>query len=439
MSTLGRPLDRSIFEEKVQAHDLERKINENEFIGRRLTDEKKTKPTTVTERIKADLDVPDYLKATLSGLLTGAGQATTLPFQAQPPDVGELFQEQFPFADTTMNRIMQRAGRLAPMAFLGRGSLAGKIVGSLLGAAGGETAKELGFGDIGQAVAENIGLLAGQRPKGMTVARGQEKFLPYMQEMGLTEQEIAPALTPKGKGNFLSKFVSKRGRTQRALQRTRTALGRSYEKLKALPEAESGLNLDRSNEIFNKIESILSEIPASQRNAILEDFNNFANKPITGKSLINFQTQLNDVIPTNRQLGRVLGVMQETANEISPRFGNNLQLTNELYGNYATLFSKLKPTIKSDVIEALNNVRKSSTLLYSIYSGNYPLLLETLGEQGAKVLAREMLINPKFKNLTRQFIKAASNNKTSAIARINQELLKEVNKKISDETTLEKN
>lgn len=83
------------------------------------------------------------------------------------PQAGEKLLEEFlPTQDKPTEQFLERAGKIAPYVAVGPEGLLAKGIQALGGAAAGQAAKELGFGDVGQGIAEAVGAFAPSLAKG---------------------------------------------------------------------------------------------------------------------------------------------------------------------------------------------------------------------------------------------------------------------------------
>jgi hypothetical protein len=439
MTILGRPLSKPLFEDdNTENLPPQANLQQNgQFVGRSLAEEPKQKEKEgfyLKKGLKKeDFKLPSGVKAFARGALKGTQElASSAPGPRGPisQELGEkILNDLIPLEDTTALKLTERAGKLAPQFLTGGESLLAKGARTAGASILGQLGEEMGFGETGQNILEGLASLSPKFGKKIIPKGSQKELVEFGRRKGLTEKEIAPALTGTEESGLLAKFSPKRGRTQKALGRTKQALGRTYDKLREMPAAKKGLSESNQNKIVDDFGKIIKKLPSEDFKKIEADYNKLISEPITGDSIINFQVALNKGLKKNPQLGQLKEPLRKASEQISPNFAKDLQLTNQLYSNYGSLSNRLKPTIYSDLIPTL---RKATQFVIGLSTGNYPLIVESVAESSARQLAREMLINPRFKNLSRQMIDALNKNKIQVANRIGKELVKLSKKEIPD-------
>lgn len=280
---------------------------------------------------------------------------------------------------------------------------------SLIGGASGEAAKGMGFGPTGQAVAENIPLIAPNLTKRITPRTSEEKALiDYARKNGMTEDELILALNRRGPiRDFLEGISSKGGRTVKAFDNTRAALGRMWNTLSASPEAQIPMSGKTAADLIQGMSKKLAKMPAESRKIIQQDFNDFLSTQMTGSDAINFWQDLNYYIAKgDRNLGILKEDIKSAMKSLSPILSEDFQMTNKLYGNYIKMAERMGP----DIAEALIKQGERGIMMSAVLTGNYPLLNKILKPVAARQIATEMIKNPRFQDLGRKFHKAIRDN-----------------------------
>src|SRR5216683_1516934 len=258
------------------------------------------------------------------------------------------------------------------------------------------------------------------------LAKGKNKeLIEAGKALGLTDEQLTPLLQNEFKQKWLSKLVPKRGGTQKALKETREGLGKAYDTLKNSKAATSGLNEASERLLQKNIDKFLVDMPSSVRSKILQDYKDLFAAPVTGKSLMNFYSKVNHAIGDNsKQLSLIKGPIRKAVHALSPELGKDFDLVNNLYSKYSNIASRLKPTLASDIISAAETLG----IFGSVAMGHYPSLIGLLGEQAAKKVAQQMLINPHFQQLGRKMVVALNQNKYGLAKKIMEDYIKEVKK-----------
>jgi hypothetical protein len=297
-------------------------------------------------------------------------------------------------------------------------SKGGPFIRSLLAGASGETAKELGFGPVGQGLAEIPALGLPGFSSRVNPTAAQSQTVNNARALGLTEQQLTPLIqnTNSRTVKLLSKIANKKGRSESALKDSYDALGKIYNRLETSPDALKPFSTDQWFKIGSDIEEAVAKMPAGVRNLIKEDLSDLLKGEMNGQKLINFYKDINYYVGNGeRQLGLLKDPVTRGLSQAgSPQLAQDFINTTNLAQKYYSISSKLKPSVADDLINASEGVR----FLYGAFTGNYPLLVETAGEAIARQAATELLVNPRFQNLSRQMVEALNNNKLPAAAKI---------------------
>lgn len=318
----------------------------------------------------------------------------------------EKLEKAFPTREGFAEGALERTGKNLPYALLGGTNLLGQSGRAAVGGLLGQGAEELGLPEWTQGLAEGAPFLV---PNLLSSKIPTTDFNQYLLEgarkLGLKEKEIAPLVQGEKKSRFLSKVSPRRGRTQKLLNDTYEALGRVRNQLEGSPIANKAIAPHIADETINEMTKLLTKMPEGLKKDLLVDFAQLTSQPMTGESLINFYKKLNYYIPKGfEQLGMLKGPVYNALESISPELATDFRLTNDLFKKYYDISKKLSPTLVSDLFSAAGAVRT----LTGIATGNYPMLIEMAGETGGRLLAREMLLNPRFQNLGKKMLTAVS-------------------------------
>lgn len=363
----------------------------------------------------------------LKGLLVGTEKLGRTFGPLEDPRSESQIQEQFsekleeviPTDETFVGSAARRGLEIAPSAIA---QPYGGAVKSILqsGASGlaGQTAEELGAPGWVQSIAEIAPFLTPSLVKGLSTKKTTEEAVDFMRKQGMTDKQITPLLQGErtkifGKqlptrAEVLSK-VSEKGRgVQEKLKATKKGLGEIYGNLKNDPKALTVLTDSEATSTMNKLQDVLFDMPAKVRNVVMEDFNQLSNSPKDGKSFIKFFQDVNaNMSDKTKQLSALKGPIKDALAKISPKLSKDFNMTNNLYQKYFDISKKLKPSLASQLIDATVPLR----IMYGIGTGGYSFIAEAVGEKAARKLSAEMLTNPKFQNLSKQFVQAMNQGK----------------------------
>ena len=196
---------------------------------------------------------------------------------------------------------------------------------------------------------------------------------------------------------------------------TQEKLGETYNILKKSPAAAVELSPDQQTKLLSSLSETALEMPNVVREKVNKDFVDFLRKPITGESLINLHQDINKSLgPMTKELSLFKEPIRNALMEVSPELAEDFTKINTMYSRYSDIARKLKPTLVSDLIRAA----ESMGIIGSVVTGYHPIATKILTEKGAQIGARELLLNPRFQQLSEKFLMALNQNKYGLAVKI---------------------
>lgn len=331
-------------------------------------------------------------------------------------------EDVLPTQEKFIEKGLERGGKLFTSSMIGPGGIAQKAITNTLAGFSGEAVKSLGGGEGLQTVAEIVGLSLPDITKTIAAKGGQKTLIDFARSQGLSEKEIVPLIQSELKQKWLSKAAEKGKKGTERILESRAGVSRVYDQLKNSPLAQSGLDKDSGKQFLQNIHTEMKKMPSPERNAIMPDFLDLSKAGLKGNELINFYQDLNYLYSHgHRHAGKLLSHVESAMNDISPKLSSDFKLTNQLYKNSLKIGSRLKSSIYDDLLK----LGEYGGLMHATISGNLSELTAFLGEKSARVLAREMLLNPKFQNLSQKMVKALNNNQFAVAKKIMDLMVKD--------------
>lgn len=369
--------------------------------------------------------LPEYEKSISKGLGEGfqrAGRAfgplsPEMATENPQEQFSEQLEEQIPtedenFAQRSIRRGLKEAptaalaAPAAPLAILPRAMLAGFM---------GEGAKDLGLPEWAQTAAEITAFVGPDITKKLLSSGSNKELIEEARKFGLTDEQITPLIQSEFKQKWLSKLSPKRGRTQTALKSTKERLSEAYGTLQKSETAAQSLSSEASQEFTKASKKILEEVPSGVRETIAKDYKDLLKKPMTGDTLINFWGDVNHAMGGNtKQLSLLKKPIKDALQKISPELAQDFEMINKLHSKYYEIAGKLKPTLTSDIVSAAETIG----LFGSAVTGYYPTLVSMLTEKGARLLSREMLLNPRLQQIAKKTIESINQNKWATVSKL---------------------
>lgn len=319
------------------------------------------------------------------------------------------------------------AGRIAGRGaeFIGEGlALGGNAKGLLsLGGSGlaGQSLREVGAPESLATGVEIVGSFAPSIVEGrLRPTRGSaaEQTVEQGRKLGLNEKQITPLVQGETKTSVLSKVAHKGEKNKELFASIKERLGDSYNRIKASPEAKKALTKVEQGELhreFTKIRHDLSRTlaPSPEKEAAIayidKSLMTLRKGRVTPEHLVNFWQDVNKTVKWNsiqggkQALARLKNPVADTLKKVSPKLAEDFEMTNNLYSKYSQISRKLKP----DIVDSFINKGEIAAIPaagIAFVTGN-PWVAAGIGSEiTARILAREMLINPYFQNLATKLV-----------------------------------
>ena len=296
---------------------------------------------------------------------------------------------------------------------------------SLLGGSlAGQTAKELG---APEAVASGVdiatSLAAGKPSKKLIPKKSQKALVEKLRKKGFTDKEITPLIQSENKLKVLGTLSSKGKRGTEALSKSKKKVGGLYEGIKEEGRTLKGLSGKQFDKFEESLENVLEKIPKGYRRLIGEDLRDLSNSEHKIPDLIDFYQDINRKV--RGQMGgkavlhKLKPAIGEALESISPRIAEDYKLTNQLYSKLSEASKKLKP---SDY-DKFYKMGKLIGVGTAVGTGNVGVLGKLATYEGGRMLARELLINPKLQNFSKQLAFQIKKNKSAGIRNVTNKML----------------
>lgn len=378
--------------------------------------------------------IKDYGKTILKGTVEGVsklgrvmgplqtGKTTEEELSAQTENLEELLPTDEGFTQKALRRGLKEAPSMMAMA---PGSAVQAGTRSILAGFAGEGAKELGAPEWAQAAAEITAFVGPDITKKLIMSGKDKTLISWAKKMGMTDEQITPLLQPDFKKKWLTKLAPKRGSTATALKDTKDALSNVYSQVQKSPAAQNVISKTSKDVLTKEFQTIFKDMPSGVRDIIKKDLADLASKPITGDTLINFYSDINHYLGKDtKQLSLLKDPIKRALGSISPELGKDFAMTNDLFSKYYDIAGKLKPNLVSDIVSS----SEALGAFTSIATGYYPGLIPIIGHTVAKKVAQQLLINPRFQQLSKKMIVAMDQNKIGLAKKLVDQFSLEVRK-----------
>jgi len=388
-------------------------------------------------------DVSDYAKTFLKGSIEGVTQLGRMMgplIDKQGRSTKEILDEQtevlnqlIPTQEKFNQSALRRGLKQAPSALAFPGSSLATLPRAIAAGFLGEGAKELGAPEWAQTAAELTAYIGPDIMKKLLEKGSNKEIIAAGKELGMSDEAITPLIQSDFKQKWLSKLTPRRGMTESALKKSKSELGKTHQAIRQSPEAKNVLNSETSEKMIKDINEKLFEMPSGVRDKISTDFKDLLSKEISGDTLMNFWADINHEMGTNsKQLSLLKEPIREALTKTSPKMAKDFEIINQLHSKYFKIAKKLEPNLMTDIIGASEAIG----LLVSATTGYYPTLIKFAGEKGARAIAQQLLINPRFQQLSSKMVDALNQNKFTIAKKLSDEISRVIRKtspEMSDE------
>lgn len=378
------------------------------------------------------------------------GPSPTFERQEEPLDFNEVIRDLIPPIPQEnesvqpiqqfVEDVFERGGEILPFAASGGGAVAPFVRSGLAGLLG-ETAKTLGFGPVGQAIAEIPAFGSPKFGKKIIPKKSQREIVKFARDQKLTEKQIAPLLqTERKSSGLLGKFSNRGKRAQESLELAREGRNTVFTNLKALPESQLKPSQPAIESLFQDTRELLKELPVEVGNLLENDFNKFLESGQTQGDLailwdgINFQFAKRGGKRLQPLKESITRIFQET----SPEFAKQFELTMDLAQRFQSVTKQLTPTQASKLVEQFQLFKAPIQLALGVSTGTLPWVTGALvSEVAGKELAREMLTNPRLQNLGGQMVTAMKKSSVALAKSTWNQITREIRKSGIDQDTVD--
>lgn len=348
----------------------------------------------------------------------------------------EQLNEILPGEEGYIQKSIRRGLGEAPTALAFPGSNLSTLPRAMAAGFLGEGAKELGLPEWAQTAAELTAYIGPDVTKKLLMEGKEKGLITAAKKFGLTDEQITPLIQSDFKQKWLSKLIPRRGQTEKSLQSTKNALSEGYSGLAKTEKAAVEISEKANGTLINSISEKLSEIPRDVQSKIRPDLEDLLNNKITPRSLMNFYKDINSKITgSSKELAHIKGAVKEAIKSIDPSLAEDFGLINDLYSKYYNIYSKLKPTMTSDIIRAGEAITTIASIPAAFF-GHYQPLVGIVGEKAAKKVAQKLLLNPHYQQLGEKMANALNENKFEVALKLSKSmsnLIKKDSPELADE------
>lgn len=300
-----------------------------------------------------------------------------------------------------------------------------KTLGSLLaGSTVGAGAKALGAPEVVADVADVATSLLTGRPSGKLLPKKSQKDLvEKLRAKGFSDKEITPIIQGKRKLNLLGKLSAKDEKLASRLGATKERIGSIYEGVKESSKKLGGLDEASLNKFESSVGNVLDDIRPMHRRLVNDELHDLAMSEHSIKDLVDFYQDINAKVKGveggKAILNKLKPSIMEAIKDISPQAAEDFKLANDLYSKLHKTAAILKPK----KWEEFYDLGKIYGLAKGVVTGDLGLLAKTFTVTGARSLARELLINPKLQNFSKQIAVQVRKNSKDGVRNATQKML----------------
>jgi hypothetical protein len=391
----------------------------------------------VAEKNPIETKIKDYGKTALKGAMEGVLEFGKMMSGRKPNEeitsekTAERLNELIPLEgeEDFGQRALRRGLKMAPSAVAFPGSQLSTLPRAIAAGFTGEAAKDLGAPEWAQAAAEITAFIGPDITKKLIEKGSNKEIIAAAKKLGMTDEQITPLLQSDFKKKWLTKFIPRRGSMQGVLGESKKGIQNAYSTLTASEEAGAQLSAKSTKDLSEQFNKLLFNMPSGVRELVKQDLKDLASKPITGESLMNFYADVGHYLGEDtKQLSLLKQPIKDALKSISPELAKDFETVNALYVKYYDIANKLKPNMKTDVMEAILSSSEALVAIVGTITGNYPVIAGIATEKAGKILAKQMVTNPRFQQLSNKIVLAMNENKPAIVMKLIDALAHEVRK-----------
>ena len=158
-------------------------------------------------------------------------------------------------------------------------------------------------------------------------------------------------------------------------------------------------------------------------------------KRTTPEELIGSWQDINQAVNWNaisggkKKLAELKKPILAALKKSSPQIAEDFEITNNLYSKFKENFRKLRP----DLLDHWLEKGKVGAAAVGIVTGNRSLLQKVGTAAGVSILSRELLINPRYQDLSRKILKGIQQGKVSQVNALLKTMKNDLKKQHPDE------
>jgi len=376
-------------------------------------------------------DIKDYGKTILKGTIEGVSKLGSLMsplagvnYQKEHEKLTENLNEFLPTDEGYTQKALRRGLKEAPSVMANPfGSALATLPRAIASGFLGEAAEELGAPEWAQTAAELTAYIGPDILKKALASGSNTPIIDAAKKLGMSDEAITPLIQSEFKQKWLTKLSPKRGSTQKALETSKGEISNAYETLGKRSDAGLEISEKVNGHLINDLKKAMNEMPGEMQGKISQDLNDLLSNKITPKSLMNFYKDTNAVLgDKEKQISLLKEPIKKAIRSVSPELGKDFELVNDLYSKYSTISARLKPNLTSDIISAAEALGITGSVLF----GNYPTLIGLMSEKAGKKMAQQMLINPRFQQLSKKMVIAINENRFALAKKVVNDINKEI-------------
>lgn len=240
---------------------------------------------------------------------------------------------------------------------------------------------------------------------------------------GLSDAELTPILQSRGRKKILGGIAQPTERAASAVKRSETALGSIYDDLKSQASKSPLANTRQEGKFLIKMDKIVSELeksklPPDAKKQVLEKIKSFMGDVVENgigtDEIISTWQDINDTVnwgsfkTGKKALAALKEPMSELFKDLSPSQYKEFETVNKLYGRLQDTAKKIRPTDSTKFVK-YGEVGALISGIHQLATTGHPGVLTTLATQkGARLLATEMLTNPRLNNIVNKALASAT-------------------------------
>lgn len=238
-------------------------------------------------------------------------------------------------------------------------------------------------------------------------------------ELGLSEKEITPIVQSRFKLGTVGSFAQPSKRGEKAIEVSESALGRLYDEVSVSKNANKQPNREQLTSYLESLEGVIDKLKkptfkSDDRTSLIKKIEEMGTEAaangISPERIVEDWLELNRGVNWNSiskgdKLKQSLKEpLKKLFDQLDPQNSKKFAQINKLWSRLQRTADKVRPTETSKLVTKAEGIGAAKGIFDLVTKGSTSVLEALIGAKAARLIATEMLINPKLNDIMNKTI-----------------------------------